>query len=250
MSYSINQYNGINENCMTILTIPPEEVSTACRRYNNDDYLYLSSPFNSNKTYFLHCWVIDNLYLQKIQVKLCKFTDDVLDPTVQNIKYFEYRARTSAEGKVWRELILVFKPLKNDFNSILLELVNRPSGNTNRHTVTIFEELCELDNLITRSFPISNINICKLGIRGRSNTLFSINSEYINIGKSGVMEFDQESTNVSSICPIIPAAETTSILETTKVNSMSNNTSACLFNYPKIRAGMDFVLDYIYEERG
>lgn len=242
MDYLINQFIGINKNYMNLLTIPSQ--SYYCKRFNNNDCLYYSPSFDSNKTYFLHCWVINDTFLQKIKIKLCKINGDIVDEVVQNLKYVEYNTTTN---KNWKEVLLIFKPYENNYNGILFDLVNRSSDD--QFTTVIFEELSEVDNVVSRD--LSDVTIYKLGIRARSNNIFSIDNEYINIGYSGLMEFKEENTRIHSIAPIMPAKEDTSILETTKSSLISADDSSCistcLFNYAKTRDGVDFILDYIYK---
>lgn len=241
MSYSINQFCGTNKNYMSLLTIPTQ--SYTCKRFDGNDCLYYSPSFDSTKTYFLHCWVIDNTFLQKVKIKLCKIVGNELDTVKQNVRYFEYPV---ASQKQWKEILLIFKPVNDDFNGVIFE---RQDAGVNQYTTIIFEELSEVGNVILRD--LSDITIFKLGIRGSANSVFSINNEYINIGKSGLIEFKEEDTRISQICPVIPAKEDTSILDSTKSTLITEDDSTCistcLFNYAKTRDGVDFILDYIYK---
>lgn len=242
MSYSINQFNGINKNYMTLLS---SDSSIDHARVNNDDYFYYPSLFNSQKTYFMHCWIRNELFLQKIKVKLCSISDGVVSEVYQNLKYVEYNV---AEVRGWKEMILVFKPVSDDFNTILFELTNRTADS--QHTNLIYEELSELKNTISEEF--AGITVLKLGIRSSANSIYSINDEYINIGKSGVMEFNQNDTRIFQICPIMPASENNSALDNAKTTMLNQSDTSCistsLISNSKTRAGVNFVLDYIYEE--
>ena len=242
MSYSINQFNGINKNYMTLLSSDP---SIDHSRIDNDDYFYYPSLFNSQKTYFMHCWIRNELFLQKIKVKLCNISSGSVSSNFQTIKYVEYNV---AESRGWKEMILIFKPVSDNFNAILFELDNRTEAS--QHTNIIYEELSELKNVISEEF--AGATIFKLGIRGAANTIYSINDEYINTGKSGVIEFSENDTRIFSICPVLPATEINSALDNAKITMLNQSDTSCistsLISNSKTRTGISFVLDYIYEE--
>ena len=242
MSYSINQFNGINKNYMTLLS---SDSSIDHARIGNDDYFYYPSLFNSQKTYFMHLWIRNELFLQKIKIKLCNIAGGAVGDHFQILKYVEYNV---TETKGWKEVVLIFKPVSSDFNAILFELVNR--SESSQHTNIIYEELSELKNVISEEF--AGATIYKLGIRSSANSIYSINDEYINIGKSGIMEFNADDTRIFNICPVIPAAEQNSALDTAKTTMLNQSDTSCistsLISNSKTRAGVDFVLDYIYEE--
>ena len=110
---------------------------------------------------------------------------------------------TYEEGVTYGYLEIVFRPVEDDFNTILFEMVRTPEdyniqqdaddGSTDYGRVVPLEhfsfDLYQLNNLVAIINP-DGMKLDRIGVTGKPGLFTSVNGEEIRIGPSGVYELN------------------------------------------------------------
>jgi hypothetical protein len=253
MPYTIGQYNNSSStNSMTIITdgvadrIP--DYTTGGTGFTEERLVY-TGTFEAGKTYYFHGQIKRFVDKQVFNVFLMDDVDFSETQFIRNIV-----VDGAAEG--WYDVEFLFTPLRN-FNSmgfILNRTVQDHYPDGVRYPVIIYQELCEVNNLLP---SISGgIPLIQLGIKSRPGLITMINGEEIRLGKSGIYEIRDEVLKVFSFSVVGVGNLSIDVEETKKQideafpdSDLSSETlSVCLFDKVVGRDLPDFSVDYIYKE--
>ena len=149
----------------------------------------------------------------------------------------------------------IFVPFVEGYNTIVFELTRDTidlSPDTTRVPIICFEELSEINNKITSLITSENeVEIVKLGIQGRPNSILCLNQEDIRIPRSGIQELKEGSIAIDFISFVSPAKENTSAMQN-QMDSVERDphaqtsVSRCFFGEDKVRPIKAFAVDFIY----
>lgn len=206
------------------------------------------------KNYYFHGKIKRLLSDQIFYVKLVNFDD-----TAQSIEQY-IKTITIQAGNIhdWVDIEFTFTPMAT-FDCILFELKRDiiDYKEETRFPIIAYEELSQIENLITKKIKASGVNLLKIGVQSHPGLMMCINGEEIRIPRTGIYELKNGIIVVSFFSVLAAAKEETTILEDwiSDVNnridegeSPENIGSNCFFATTKNRTIDSFTLDYMYME--
>lgn len=203
------------------------------------------SLLEASKNYYFHGKIKRNISeTQVFYIYLINQQDTSLTANQQFLKTI-----TIQSGTGWVDIELIFTPFVN-FDTILFKLqrsVVDYDANTCRYPTIIYQELSEINNLLT-SFNIKSLY--KIGVQSRPGFLMCINGEEIRTGKSGIYELKDGFITINFFSAVAAAKDPDNLqqlMDTLIDSTYTNSSSTCLFNKNKTRIIDNFSLDYVYK---
>ena len=273
MSYILGQYNYIgddNNNQNKFMTLiktgdvskiekPIDEDSFDVSNNTFNDECITSLPLQKDHNYYFHGKIKRLSSDQTFDIKLM---NKPKEQTAEEIKKQYIKTVTitaNAQAQVngiavvnddnnineWVDIEFIFTPVADDLDTILFELVRtnedylikNDDGTYGRKPILIYQELSEINNLISDKI------FKKIGVQSHPGLIMCINGEMIRIGRTGIYELKNGIVNIFKFSVINSAKENNEI-------DYSINESKCIFNSEKTRTIDPFTLDYMYEEGG
>ena len=203
------------------------------------------SLLEASKNYYFHGKIKRNVSeTQVFYIYLINEQDTSLTANQQFLKTI-----TIQSGTGWVDIELIFTPFVN-FDTILFKLqrsVVDYDVNTCRYPTIIYQELSEINNLLT----FLNIkSLYKMGVQSRPGFLMCINGEEIRTGRSGIYELKDGFITINFFSAVAAADDPDNLeqlMESMVDSTLTNSASVCLFNRLTKRTIDNFSLDYVYK---
>lgn len=264
MGYIVNQYNK-DRNINDFEFMTPFNGGNAVRIKESIDIGVISAhtvdPFENEAVELLQAVEPGKYYYFHSQIKRLDNSDQTFYLYLVNKNENDVSSQTQflkmitiQKGNGWVDLEFIFTPYKS-FNHILFQLERTAidyEESTCRYPIIIYQELSEINNLLT---TLESQSLYKIGIQSRPGFLMCINGEEIRTGRSGIYELKNGFISVnffSAVAAANPTKDVESAIKglTSMVADKNTIQSQCLFSSNVERIIDNFSLDYIYEQGG
>ena len=267
MAYQLGQYNknssADDDRFMTLVTTgsavrqqakSDSGTQTSGSIFTNE---CVKTNLSANVNYYFHGKIKRMMSSQIIYIKLIQYTGEQTQPGDME-QYIKTIIIAEGDPHEWVDIEFMFTPISSEFDTILFELarVAEDYRVEKRYPVIIYEELSEINNIITSKIK-SGAKLIKIGVQSRPVLLMCINGEEIRSSRTGIYELRDNVIPVTFFSVARAAIESGASIDDymNSINIFWDETtdkstihSVCLFNTEKSRSIDNFSLDYIYNE--
>ena len=283
MAYIVGQYNhnkdsGDDDSFINLITI-----GTAKRRQSQNDSGVSGASLNSfydeciqttslstSKYYYFRCLIKRLKTTQVFDIKLVNYEITTENNIEQHLKTITVQGGKPDE---WVSIEFLFQPIV-PFDCILFQLRRELSDYSTmvRYPKIAYQELGEINNLISNKIITGNISLLKIGVQSHPGLMMCINGEEIHTSRSGIYEVKNGVIPISFFSVINVANENTSVMKNwmedigeqcieiedeLERGIITIDEAAALYEAMKSRSFLNtektilidpFILDYMYEE--
>ena len=266
MAYILGQYNKNRDvhddnDYMTLITNGSAERKAASSGILEEDdnpfvdeCVKIPSTLEVFKNYYFHGKIKKLKDPQTFHIKLGNFEDGE-----ERIEQYVKTLTIPGGANGWVDVEFVFTPMAT-FDIILFDLVRTIDDyrTATRYPVIAYQELSQIENLITRKIKASGTSLIKIGVQSRPGLMMCINGEEIRTSRTGVYELKNGTILVTFFSITAAAQETTTEMKewmdqvdeelADHGSGLESVHSNCFFGTTKERTIDSFTLDYMYRE--